>query len=377
MVKINLLDISEEKVIFEKGSDLTTSKPTKEEREFSLESVNELFQTSQTSKQMEPKENELKQTEPIKIVEDMKPRNIPEKSEIKNRPTPSESFNVSTDEEESFDHFSKGKLFTIIITIFIVLVVAAVIYFFVLPEIGEVSSSSQLAETSPEEVIPEETPQQDNSQTQPRPTMPQEVLNIFSRNKATNNYGLSLTKKLMTTATGNISFALLVVSPNQIQFSVIADSRNSLTSYQNTLKNQFPGTNIRLVNSEELIESGQSKILADFSFALTGPGNNPPITNFQTIKPAGIKSMLNLMAQKHRLNLQYFKEGKKIQAKGTSQVKYYCTLIGNSDALLNYLKEISDTYPAISFSKVAFNPSNLGSAGKNQFSARITMILNE
>ena len=55
MVKINLLDINEDRVIFEKGSDLSMKdKPAKEEREFSLESVDELFKNSQTSKQSEP-----------------------------------------------------------------------------------------------------------------------------------------------------------------------------------------------------------------------------------------------------------------------------------------------------------------------------------
>jgi hypothetical protein len=359
MVKINLLDLSEDKVIFEKGSDLTESKPSKDEREFSLESVNELFQNSQTSKE----------NESIKIVEDMQHRTSSEVSEIKKSPTSSESFKTNVDEEESFDHFPKSKILLIVITVIIILAAAAV-YFFVLPEKSEVTSP-QIAET------PQEETRQDNSQIQSTPKVDPKVLNVFSQNRAKNNYGLNLAQKLMNTAKGDINFALMVISPNQVQFSVIANSRNSLTSYQNNLKSQFPGTNIRLVNSEEMIEAGQNKILADFSFTLTGPGNNPPVTNFQTIKPANIKAMLNSLAQKHRLNLQYFKDGKRTQLKEFTQITYYCTLMGNFDILLNYIKEISDTYPAISFSKIALNPSNLGTAGKGQFTARITMILNE
>lgn len=360
MVKINLLDLSEDKVIFEKGSDLTESKPSKDEREFSLESVNELFQNSQTSKE----------NESIKIVEDMQHRTSSEESEIKKRPAPSENFKTSVDEEESFDHFPKSKILLIVITVIIILAAATAVYFFVLPEKSEVTSP-QIAET------PQEDTRQDNSQIQSTPKVGQEVLSIFSQNRAKNNYGLNLAQKLMNTAKGDINFALMVISPNQVQFSVIANSRNSLASYQNNLKSQFPGTNIRLVNSEDIIEAGQNKILADFSFTLTGPGNNPPVTNFQTIKPAGIKPMINSLAQKHGLNLQYFKDGKKTQLKEFNQITYYCTLMGNFDTLLNYIKEISDTYPAISFSKIALNPSNLGTAGKGQFTARITMILNE
>ena len=41
------------------------------------------------------------------------------------------------------------------------------------------------------------------------------------------------------------------------------------------------------------------------------------------------------------------------------------------------IKEIIDSYPAIIFSKIAFNPSSLSTAGTSQFTARITMILNE
>jgi hypothetical protein len=126
-----------------------------------------------------------------------------------------------------------------------------------------------------------------------------------------------------------------------------------------------------------MVTSGQNKILADFSFVQSGPSSSPPINNFQTIKPNGIRSMLSSLAQRHKLKLQYFKEGRMTQMKSLNQIKYYCTLSGNSKALLNYIQEISNTYPAISFSKIAFNPSNIGAIGKDQFTTRITMILNE
>jgi hypothetical protein len=353
MVKINLLDLSEDKVIFEKGSDLTKSKPTKEEREFSLESVNELFQSSQTSKE----------TESNKIVEDMQHRKSSEVSEIKKRPASSESFKTNIDEEESFDHSPKRRIFFVSFFIIVIVAAAALIYFYLIPKEG--SETSGPISGTPGEVV------KDDSQTTPK--VSEEVQNVFSQNKAKNSFDINLAQKLLNTTKADIDFALLVISPDQVQFSIIADSRNSLASYQNTLKSQLPGTNIRLVSSEEMVMSGQNKILADFSFTLSGPGSSQPINNFQTIKSNNIKSMLNSLAQKHKLKLQYFKEGRRTQMKSLNQFKYYCNLSGNSKTLLNYIEEISNTYPAISFSKIAFNP--LG--GKDQFTARITMILNE
>lgn len=361
MVKINLLDISEEKVIFEKGSELTTpDKPQKEEREFSLESVNELFQTSQTSKQ----------TEPIKIVEKEETKPEPETTR-RTSPTPSESLKTSFDEEESFDHFSKRRIFFIIAIIFMVLA-AVIVYFFVLPqreedltpEVGGVASG-------------EMTQDQTNSEISSTAGVQQDILNIFSKNRAKNDYSLNLAQKIMNTSKPDINLALMVISPNQIQFSVIADSRSALVSYQNNLKSQFPETNVRLVNSEEMPVSGQNKILADFAFSPTGPGSSPQVTNFKLIKASDVKSTLNSLAQKHKLNLQYFKEGQKIQDKEFTQIKYYCNLAGNSNALMNFIKEITDSYPAIIFSKIAFNPSSTSTTGMGRFTVRITMILNE
>ena len=370
MVKINLLDISEEKAIYEKGSELTTpQKPAKEEKEFSLESVNELFQASQTSKQ----------TEPTNVIEEKEQKAKKEKAEKKPEPeplprtslTPSESLKTSFDEEESFDHFSKRKIFITVAIIFIVLA-AVIVYLFILPK-KEENLTPQMSDVSTEEP----TQDQSSSASQSTPGVQPNILNIFSKNRAKNDYSLNLAQKLMNTSNPDVSLAIMIISPDQIQFSAIADSRNALTSYQDNLKSQFPGTNIRLVNSEDMPISGQNKILADFTFSQTGPNSSPQISNFKLIKASDIKSTLNSLAQKHKLNLQYFKEGQKSQNKEFVQTKYYCNLVGDSNVLMKFIKEIIDSYPAIIFSKIAFNPSSLSTAGTSQFTARITMILNE
>jgi hypothetical protein len=365
MVKLNLLDISEEKAIYEKGSELTTpQKPAKEEKEFSLESVNELFQASQTSKQAEPinviKEEEKKEEK----------KSEPEPT-IRTSPKPSEIFETNFDEEESFEYFSKKRIFFIVAIIFIVLA-AVIVYFLILPQ-KEEDLTPQMADVATEEM----THDQSSSSSQSTPRVQQDILNIFSKNKAKNDYSLNLAQKLMNTSNPDVGLAILIISLDQIQFSAVADSRSALTSYQNNLKSQFPGINIRLVNSEEMPISGQNKILADFTFSQTGPNSSPQISNFKLIKASDIKSTLNSLAQTHKLNLQYFKEGQKSQNKEFIQTKYYCNLIGNSNVLMKFIKEIIDSYPAIIFSKIAFNPSSLSTAGTNQFMARITMILNE
>lgn len=362
MVKINLLDISEEKAIFEKGTDLTkTEKPRKEEKEFSLETVDELFETAPTAKQPEPK----------KIIPREEKKLISEVPKPKPLYTSKESFKTDFDEEESFDSFPNPKrkvLFTAVVVIIIGLVALSAYYFLfmnkegVTPRVADVTNEQQATESS---------------EVQSTPNVNQEILSLYSKNKAKNSYSLNLAKDLLSTSQNDIGFALMVLDPNQIQFSILADTRNTLNSFQTNLKNKFPKNEIRLVNSEEMIVSGQNKILGDFALTLKEPQSTPPITNYKLVKSGEMQSILRSLAQKYQLNFQYFKKGQQSKAGTFNQTKYYCTLTGNAETLIRFAQEITDTYPAIIFSKVAFNPSNLGVPGKDQMMARITFILNE
>lgn len=364
MVKINLLDLSEDKVILKKGAEGSTSeKATRDEREFSIESVDELFQTSQASKKTEL-EKPLPKQEEAKISE--KPIKLPSK-------TPSEVYEESLKyDEESFDSPPNRK-FYIFSGIFVVIIAAAVIlYFYVFGD-----KSREVTQPMADATTEVQEPEQPPAQAEPRPAVNQGMLNLFSRNKAENAHGLNVARQLMNFSQNNTQFALMVLTPDQIQFTILADSRDALTNYQSNMKQQFANMKFRMVNSEEMFTSGRTKILADFTLTPGEPGSIPPISNFREITTGNLQSVIKSLSQKHQLNLQYFKKGRQTSAREFSQTKYYTTLAGDVNTLMKFLQEVVDTYPAIGFSKIAFNPSNLGALGKGQITARITMILNE
>lgn len=357
MKKINLLDLNEERVIFEKGSDLSMKeRPAKEEREFSLESVDELFKTSQTSKQ-------VGLTQPTKPEEPKQPPPITTKSAVYT--PPENDYKAGVDEEESFDHFPRGgKIFGVVI-IMVLLIAAALIYFFVFAEKGG-------EEEPPVAEVSNESPITDSSPTETTPQMKPELMSFYSQNKAKSNYILNLAQDLMKSSRGDIQIALMVLTADQIQFSVLADSKNALAAYQATLRQQFSNTQLRLVESYDMNISGKMKTGADFTLALKGTSAGSSITNFKTIRSGDIESTFGALAKKHSLNLQNFNKGQPVKGGQFNQIKFYCTLSGNRDTIINFIKEVTDSYPAISVSKIALNPS--GSTG---FTARMTLILNE
>jgi hypothetical protein len=356
MVKINLLDIDEERVIYEKGSDLSIKeKPAKEGREFSLESVDELFKTSQTSKQAEP-------TQQTKPEEPKQPA-----SKIAQTPIDvhEDDYMAGVNEEESFDHFPRGgKLFKVV-AIMVLLIAAALVYFFVFAEKGG-EKEQPVAEASEESQGAESSPTETTSTVKP------ELASFYSQNKAKNIYTLNSAQEVMKSSRGNIQIALMVLTEDQIQFSVLADSRDALAAYQTTLEQQFSSTQLRLVESYDMNVSGKTKVGADFILALKGPAAGAPVSNVKTIKSGDLQSTFRALAQKHRLNMQSFNRGQAVRGGQFNQIKFYCNLSGNRDAIINFIKEVTDSYPAISVSKIAINPS--GSAG---FMARMTLILNE
>lgn len=356
MVKINLLDISKENVIFGKGAERTEAKnASSDEREFSLESVDELFQTSQKTtpekpEQPAPIQEDAPKTEPINVA-------------------PGESAPIEISEEESFDHATKRKIFLISAIVVGVILAALSVYFFLFME--KTPETAPIANTTTEQGSTESPPGKSTT------GLDAKILSVYSQNKTRNSYSLNLARDLINTSQEDIHFALMILTPEQIQFSILANSRDGLSNYQTNLKNKYANMNIRMVNSESINVSGQNKILADFMLTLSAPKSTQPIKNYTEIKASGMQSSLRTIARKYQLNLEYYKNGQ--QAKGTllNQTKIYCNLKGNMDQIIAFLQEVTDIYPAIGFTKIALNPSNLSALGKDQITARIVLILNE
>jgi hypothetical protein len=366
MVKINLLDINEDRVILEKGSDLSIKdKPAKEEREFSLESVDELFKNSQPSKKPEPvieaKPEKPKQPAPKKIERSTSTY------------SPQSGYKTNVNEEESFDHFPKGGKLLAVVVVVALIIAAALLYFFVFAQKGEdkevpvveAANEAQESDTSPTETTPQTKPDV-------KPGAKPELMSFYSQNNAKNNYNINLAQNLIKSSSGNVEIALMVLTGDQIQFSILADSKDALAGYQTTLKQKFSSAQLRLIDSYDMNVSGRMKVAADFTLSLKAPASGAQIANFRTIKSGDLQSTFEALAKKHRLGLQHFKKGKSVREGQFNQIKFYFTVLGNRDTIINFIKEATSSYPAISISKIALNPS-----GSSSFAARMNLILNE
>lgn len=356
MVKLNLLDISEENVIMDKSEEVSaTGKSGKEEREFSLETVDELFQSSQVSKQ-----SDVKKTAPV--------------GEAQKTPQESQPLSKTIGEPElidveAFDAPSRKPLLIVSLIVILILGALAAYYFLVMK--GEDAAPAETAEPTSQRFARE------GASEEQTPGIDPQIQALYVQNKSGNVHGLNLAQQLLGASQPDIQLALMVLTPGQIQFSVQTGSRAALNSYQENLRKNFPTSEIRLVNTEEMRIAGQNRILADFTFPLSQPGATAAVRDFEKTTPEAIQTAFRTLAQKHRINLQSFKKGQETRTDRVVQVKHYSILAGDQDRVMSFMQEVADTYPAILFTKIAFNPSDLGGAGRNQITARINFVLNE
>lgn len=356
MIKLNLLDISEENVIFEKSGEMTPSgKSGKDEREFSLETVDELFQSSHVSKQSEPPK--AKQEKPT-----------PSTAPPPQSPTKTKQETIVTETEGFEDARGKSLL---IVTLVVILILGGVAAYYFLFMKSEPVTPSEAGETISEEMARQSAP------AEAVPGVPSEIQALYQENKTSNVHGVNMAQRLMNLPATNIQVALMVLTPTQIQLSVQAGSRGGLDSYQATLRQNFPASQVRLVNTEEMRISGENKILADFTFTLSQPQTTASLDNYQKVTSEGIQTTFRSLAQRHQINLQSIKKGQPTRADQVTKTKFYSILSGDQDRLMRFIQEIADRFPAILFTKIALNPSDWVATGRNQMTARINFVLNE
>lgn len=371
MVKLNLLNapdtgnesIPEENRHEEKAAEKPTEKKREGEESFS-ESIEKLIQPKkepagfeyETASKMEggATAEEAEKAAPQKTAPPPKPQEPGITSEF--------------DEDVTFEQSHNRKMLFIILGIVLVIAIAAIILFqFFMP-----GKEEAIPPTAKTEIA--ETPQPAKEET---PVENKQLQEIFASNQRQNMGSFNSLRQLNALSTTNLAYSLLIIKPGQIQLTVLANSTEDLDAFRSSLKSSFPGTKIRMVNTESIAENGVSKTVADFTLDLAQGETNPPAVETRDITSKSISSILRASTKSHNLDLQKFNKGRETTDRQVRRTNYYCQISGTLSDILEFIDEMSRSYPAIYFSKITLNPRNRTISKEGNVITRITLVLSE
>jgi len=360
MVKLNLLEIPGKQAVTSGKEQKGVGKEEKstEGQEFSIDSIDQLFKSTQKPTPL-----------PLEEQREVRADKIPKPSP---KPSPSPEISQRRPQKKEYipdERFEEPganrKIIFGIVGALVIIIVALLIYWF-LP--------TGKKEAPP--LVVEETPVQTQEQIASQMSR-EELEKQFSNNFSNNSSSLTMAKNLLHSSYEGVEYSILVVTQDLVQLSVLSNSPEEAEYYKNYLSNKFPQSSVKLVGTSESPVDNTVMYLSDFYISLSPLGATSPISSYREVNSNSIKSVLDAAAQSHQLRIQYFNKGKQIKSGLLVQTNYYYHLRGLPESVLNFLRDIINTYPAIKFNKIAINPGNYTFKNEGEVLARFIIILNE
>ncbi len=207
-------------------------------------------------------------------------------------------------------------------------------------------------------------------------TLPPAVQNRYAGNSAANKFRLGLAERFLDITAGNAQPALVVVTSGYAFISVVGDSRDAIAQYQNALKSRVSGVQFHVEGVEKKTLGGRSRFVADFSLK-TGaiPGGGAAVSVRQIQLDDDLPAQLRSLAQRHNLSVRYLKKGDSERTGQFQQISYYLKLQGHRSAMLNFIKEMTQSYPAINLTKLSlFATPGQTLSGRTSINANLELL---
>lgn len=269
------------------------------------------------------------------------------------------------EEPKDYGAFPKSRLI-IILSILGVLLLALFIYLWMGPRSDDTTANKVATPTNIDT-----TP----APAEPANQLPDFVASRFAANRQQNMVALGYVDAFFNSSPASTTPALVVVTNRRMYLSVLADSRDAVAQFIQSVKRQNPqlqlkpeGTQIKLIN-------GRRKTMADFSAVLTPPegrGNPSAITS---AGPAELSSAIRSVAQKQGARLDYLKQGRDETERNFKTTYYYANLSGSRKAINGFLRQLADEYPSVNLAKISLFPESLDRIDSGRVVARLQLIL--
>ncbi len=223
----------------------------------------------------------------------------------------------------------------------------------------------------------------EESTTVPKPQVPQQtaaanspvnqaLLPVYQANAASNQFIDRQLREFIAKKPNSANYSLIVMTPNEIDLTVLADSRDQIAQFHLDLKKAFPNFGFSIVSVQSRVSDGKQMIYADLSAKISSAQTSTTGTEVGTVKPHNIGEELRSLAQKNNLKLQYFKEGKVIDHSSYLETLYYANINGKKENILAFLNDLSQSDPAIRINKFSIFPYNLETISNKNLSTRLS-----
>ena len=197
-------------------------------------------------------------SEDIEKVQEAAVESVREETEI---PQEEEKVGFKTEqiaEEESYitPYATPWKKIITILGIIAVLVVATI---FIIFQLREKKGEEQITQVTEKEQIEKE------EITTAEATKTPDLIPIYQQNVTTNKFISNQLNGLIAKKPESADFVLIVMSPSEIHFTVLTDSRDQIAQTNIDFKKAFPNFGFRVVSIQPRIIDGKERLYADIS----------------------------------------------------------------------------------------------------------------
>jgi len=341
-------------------------------------------------------EESLKLEKSPEVVEDtLKVEEVEETFEMEEIDTPSQKApgkakefrfkeDIFQESGEGFDYQGGGGFKKILIIILLVILILGgsgfILYKFTgifnnLPFISKPMTTTEKT-VGVESETPEVKTPPPSTQSQPASApVSSPMLPVWQKNMGNNQLVASNLERIMTQKSSFSRFSLIILTPNEINLTVLSDSRDKIARFKDDLNKAMGQINFRTIATQEKNINRSRLIFADLGAQVPASYIRPAAESPQRGIPSNnLKNDVTSLARKHKIKLDYFKSGKSVSGAQFTEHYYYMNISGSREGALSFLKELTSTFPAVQINKIAVNPTNLVTYSDNSLFVRINFL---
>lgn len=197
---------------------------------------------------------------------------------------------------------------------------------------------------------------------------------IFEKNISDNSYISQQIKNFISKKPKSADYSLIVMTPSEINLTILTGSQDSFAQFKLELRKMFPNLNFNTISVQSNLAGGRENIYADLRASISGvKSKGASIPEHQIKTPRNFTTDINKLAQKHKVNIQTLKEGKKMDKKLFSEKHYYINLSSKKENIIPFLNDLTQNHPNAHLNKLSLNPYNFKTLSDHNFMTRINL----
>lgn len=191
------------------------------------------------------------------------------------------------------------------------------------------------------------------------PTIAQPVLETYQNNLGINLFIQDKLKKIISLRSNTTRFSLIVITPSEINLTVVSDSEDKISQFRTNLTNLSNDLNFRNLSTKSQTINNKKMYFADFNSKIAPASITPYSDDLTKLKQVfDIQTEMTNLTKANKLKLDYLKNGRALDGNLFQERFHYMGVSGNREGMINFLTELTSSYPLLRINKISANPSN-------------------